>query len=160
MKRVLVMLMIVGSIVGSVATAEAGHRSERTRRTVEFGYYGSHLLYQFGPCLASGGGGCVTVKTRAHERFLTARVSDAQGQAVPVRVVAASGPELNERFYGWFCGETRNPIPVDPGTELEFWVGGDWWPRWWVVPEFDCTPAPATTGRVTVTLFGDRPIRH
>ena len=47
-----------------------------------------------------------------------------------------------------FCGETKNPIPVSPGSQLEFHVGLNNW-----LPSADC-PAHRvkTTGTISVTL--------
>ena len=158
MKRFLLMFMTLGLITGSVATAEATEGSERTERTVEGRYYGAQLLYEYRSCALSGGAGCVTVQTLAHEGSLTAKVTDAHGQPVIVRVVDASTPQdgLTGRseVYGTFCGETTEPIRFEPGTTLEFWVGvGEWWPpTWWIVPS--CQRGAATTGNVSVTLSG------
>jgi hypothetical protein len=161
-KRFLVLFMVVGLMAGAVATAEAKKKPKpkpkpiRIERTVEASYYGPQVLYESRSCAPSGGAGCVTLETRATERSLTANVTDAHGQPVSVYVVDASearcclvGPRA---VYGTFCGKTTEPIRFDPGTTLELWVGGDWWPTWWIVPEVDCSPGIATTGTLSVTL--------
>lgn len=101
----------------------------------------------------------MTIEARPGEESLTARATDAHGQPVPVWVVDASErqDELDgpNRVYGSFCGQTPEPIQFDPGAKLEFWVLGDWWPTWWIVPEMpECFPGVATTGTVSVTLSG------
>jgi hypothetical protein len=159
MKRFLLIFMVLGVVAGPVATADAEQGSLRAKRTVEVSYYGAQLLYQYRSCPLSGGAGCVTIDTRAGEQTLTATVTDAHGKPVSVWVVDASErqDELDgaNRVYGTFCGQTTKPIRFDAGTKLELWVGGEWWPRWWIVPEVpDCFPAAATTGTVTVTLSG------
>lgn len=158
MKRFLIMFMILGLIAGSVAAADAEERFERAERTVEAGYYGAQLLYQYRSCAVSGGAGCVTLDTLPSEDSLTAKVTDAHGQPVSVWVVDAAerqieldGPNL---VYGTFCGQTTEPIRFEPGAQLELWVGGEWWPTW-VVPEVPrCFPGAATTGTISVTLSG------
>ena len=159
MKRFLILLMTLGLVIGSVATAEAEQRFERAERTVEASYYGAQLLYQYRSCPLSGGAGCVTIETLAGEESLTARATDAHHRPVSVWVVDASErqDELDgaNRVYGRFCGYTTEPIRFDPGTKLELWVGGEWWPTWWIIPELPpCFPGAATTGTIQVTFSG------
>ena len=119
-------------------------------------YYGPQLAYEYRSCASSGGAGCVTLETRAYERSLTANVMDAHGQPVSVWVVDASQTPFDldgpEAVYGAFCGKTTQPIRFKPGTRLELWIGGEWWPTWWIVPKLPCSPGIATTGTVQVTL--------
>lgn len=154
MKKYLILFMTLGLATGSVTTAEAEQRD----RTVEVSYYGAQLLYEYRSCDFSGGAGCVTIETSAGERSLTATATDAHGLPVSVWVVDASesrgGLDGLNKFYGSFCGQTTEPIRFDPGTKLEFWVGGEWWPRWWIIPEVECFPGAATTGTIRVTFSG------
>ena len=159
MKRFLISFVILGLMAGSVAAAEA-EESNGGERAVEASYYGPQLLYHFRSCAPSGGAGCVTLETRANERSLTAHAVDAHGQPVSVWVVDAS-QDRDPRHgasavYGTFCGKTTEPIRFDPDTTLELWIGGEWWPTWWIVPKVDCSPGLATTGTVQVTLSGGR----
>lgn len=157
MKRLFMLFVALGLISGSVATAEAGQRSKHAQRTVETSYYGAQLLYQYRSCPVSGGAGCVSLKTLPTESSLTAKVRDAHGQPVSVWVVDASERRFEldgaNFVYGTFCGETTEPIRFKAGAELELWLGGEWWPTWWVVPQMPrCFPGAATTGNVRVTL--------
>ena len=123
-------------------------------RTVEASYYGSQLLYQFRSCSLSGTAGCVSIETLAGEGSLAATATDAHGLPVPVWVVDASHRQDvfgTGEVYGEFCGHTTTDIRFDPGAKLEFWVGGDWHPDWWIVPE-GCLPPAATTGTIRVTF--------
>ncbi len=73
-----------------------------------------------------------------------------------VTIAKASGPAAlypPAVSYGSFCGQTPEPIVVDPRVKLEFWIGY-WWPRWWIIPEVECDPGITTTGTITVTLSG------
>lgn len=157
MKRSLLVLLVLGLIVGLMASAEAGQGFARTERTVQANYYGAQLLYQYRSCVLSGGAGCVVIQTKAGERFLTARATDAHGQPVPVWVVDASErqDELDgaNRVYGTFCGETTEQIRFEPGTKLELWIGGDWW-QWTALQASKCSPTAASTGTIDVTLSG------
>ena len=157
MKRFLVSFIALGLIGGSVSTARAEQKVERTERTVEASYLGAQLLYEYRSC-ALAGAGCVTIETRVGEKALTARVTDAHGQPVSVWVVDASesqgGLDGPSEVYGTFCGHTTKPIRFTPGATLELWVGGEWWPTWWIVPQVKCFPAAATTGTISVTLSG------
>ena len=87
---------------------------------------------------------------------MTAEATDAHGQPVSVWVVDTSegrdGLDGTSEVYGIFCGKTTKPIRFDPGTTLELWIGGHWWPTWWIVPEMGCPSVPGTTGTINVTL--------
>lgn len=146
MKRFLILFMVLGLVVGSVATAEAANKKKPTRheRTVEATYNGPWLPFGNWDCAPSGGRGCVSVTTRAGESYLSAEVTDAHGQPVYVSVWSeyeASG--ASPIFYGSFCGETADPIKFPPGVTLKLWVG--YWPS-------GCGPGMATAGTVSMTL--------
>ena len=150
MKRSLVLLMILGLIAGSVATAEAKKRPRRVERTVEAGYtQGSYPLDD--PYCWRPGGSCVRIEPRKGESFFTATAVDAHG--LPV-LVSAWGPETGQGtqrfYYGSFCGETDEPIAFLPGFDVDLRVelpGGNLSPS--VVA--DC-PMSGTTGTISVTL--------
>lgn len=166
-KRLLIATMASASLVGA---AEA-KGSTGPERHVQASYHGPQIYWphvsegypdpfrrnEFRRCLASGLGGCISLDTGATESSLTARVRDALGKPVSVWVVAAptSSTQLNSRkIYGTFCGQTTQPISFDPGTKVEFWIGSEWWPTWWVYPDLRCNPGPATTGIIDITLSG------
>jgi hypothetical protein len=149
MKRSLVLLMILGLVVGSVATAEAKKRPRRVERTVEDSYATRFVLddaYCWRP-----GGSCVRIEPRKGETFFTATAVDTHGQPV---LVTAWGPETGQGtqrlYYGSFCGETDEPIAFIPGFDVDLRVeypGGNLSPS--VVA--DC-PMFGTTGTISVTL--------
>ncbi len=149
MKQFLIVFVVFGLITAPAEMAEA----DEVTRTVEASYYGPQLLYEFGPCADSGAAGCVTIETDANEGSLPAEVVDAHGKPVSVWVTDGVHP-----IYGTFCGQTTEPILFDPGATLELWIGGEWWPRWWILPKpSTCLPAIATTGTIHVTLNGHIP---
>jgi hypothetical protein len=149
MKRFVIMCMVLGVMVGTLVVAEAQEGFDSSDRTVEASYYGPQVLDQLGICASSGEAGCVTIETFPYERLLVAKVVDAQGFPVTVRVADRS----DGHTYGAFCGETTSPIHFAPGADLELWLGDGWWPRWWLVP-LGCYGYP-TTGTVSVRLSGN-----
>lgn len=159
MKRFLILVIALGLIAGSVATAEAGRKAKkpnRDERTVTGSYktqfvpYGS-LVY--GPCTHPDANACVRIQTEAGESSFTAKVSDAHGQ--PVMVTVTSPGSNTEWFeYGTFCGETKEPISFDPGVDLVFHIG--YWDPYLPTELPNCPPGLGTTGTVSVTL-SDRP---
>lgn len=152
MKRFLILFMVFGLIVGSVATADAGKKAAEMQRTVKATYVGAQLVYEYKSCVHSGRLGCVIIPTRKGEDSLTASVTDSHGQAVAVSVVDAR----SDRVYGTFCGNTTQPIRFHTGNKLELWVGGKWLPTWWPpYPEAPrCLPGMATKGAIRVTFSG------
>ena len=154
MKRSLILLMIVGLIGGSGATAEAkkGQKSTRTERTVEGSYATQFVPFNVW-CERHGGVGCVTIETRKDEAFLTGKAVDAHGQPVLVEVW---GKAPNARpgdwiEYGSFCGETDESIAFDRGADVYLVVGFFWVTD--LAPSLEeCRPMFGTTGTVSVTL--------
>ena len=151
MKRSLILFMVLGLVAGSVATAEAKRpQRKRVERTVE-GSYATQFVPFNVYCYRHNGVGCVEIKTRKDEAFLTAKAVDAHGQPVLVRVWGwGDGPE-HSNDYGSFCGETDEPIAFDRGVDLSLVVGGQ---SHTDLPTqgASCSPGFGTTGTVSVTL--------
>lgn len=140
MKRFLIVFMILGLTVGSLATAEA-KKIKRVERTVE-GSYGPYPAPVTGCNSALEEWTCMTIHTGWSENFFTAKVNDAHGQPVFVEVYAG------DAVVARFCGETAEPVPFQPGSSLRFYVALNLW-----LVSLDC-PAHRikTTGTITVTL--------
>ena len=156
MRRFLITFMALGLVVSAVTATQAkGTKHRPAERTVKLSYHGPQPLYEYRSCSGTGDAGCITLETRPNERVLSAKVADAHGLPTAVWVVDAAedyaGFDGPDKVYGAFCGETKKRIRFPRGTTLELWVGGQWWPTWWIVPELDCS-APGTTGDVQVTL--------
>ena len=155
MKRFLLSFIVLGLVVGSVATAEAKRTKKPTRveRTVE-GNYGP-LPDPLPGCEADTDlWACTTVDAHRTEAVFTAKASDALGLPVFVQVVA------NGRNLGTFCGETTRPMSFDPGANLAFRIEPMpyFWSHWggdWVGP-LDCPYRMSTTGTIRVTLSNMR----
>lgn len=142
MKRFLILLMALGLIVGSVATAEAAKKTRTTRveRTVE-GSYGPPYVAPVTGCKSLlGPWACLSVDTRPTEAFFTAEVTDAHGQPVFVSVISEFAT------LATFCGKTTRPISFNPGAGLEFRIGID-------SGQLECPAASVKTiGTISVTL--------
>lgn len=146
MKRSVILFMILGLILGSVATAESKKKPHKVTRTVE-GTYDSPAIFLYGSCAESDGIGCVSFTSGPNERFVTAEVVDAHGLPVfvLVRDEYMSDPIEGAETYGTFCGKTTEPIAVPPGKNLQFWVGAPF-------AIYGCQPGAGTTGTVTATF--------
>lgn len=150
MKRILIFVMIFGLMFGAISTAEAAKKKKKTKkvtREVE-GSYDAPALVIAGGCAQTGAIGCVSIATGPTEAYITeATVTDAHGQPVFVSIQSDSnGDNQDDTVYGSFCGELTEPISIDPGAELHFWVGGPD-PGW-----AGCPPAEGTSGTITATL--------
>lgn len=130
MKRILVLVMVLGLVVGSTVTADAGKKKKKKTKEPEkierqaTGTYQSTGVVAVGSCAQTDAINCVRIPATTEEEYVTAVVNDDTGQAVPVSVKAdLDGDRRTETLYGVFCGETEEPIKIDPGVEVTFWVG-------------------------------------
>ena len=149
MKRLMIFSIVLAVMAGSVATVEAknGEKPTRVERTVE-GSYATQFVPFNVYCYERGGVGCVEIKTRKHEAFLTAKAVDAHGQPVLVQVWGWGDGPVHTNDYGSFCGETDEPIAFDRGADVYLVVGYDGGGA----PMSECRPGIGTTGTVSVTL--------
>jgi hypothetical protein len=128
MKKILVLFMILGLVIGSVTTAEAGKKKKKKKKPkrVEREAQGTYQApaTAVGNCTQQDGVGCMTIQAGPKEKFLTAAVTDAHGQPVVINVTAdTDGDMFTDANYGTFCGETEEPIEIGPGEAIIFWVG-------------------------------------
>ena len=149
MKRMMVLVMVLGLVIGSAVTADAAKKKKKKEQKVEreaTGTYQSTAVVAVGTCSQMDAINCVRIPAGPEEQYVSAVVHDATGQAVPVAVKAnLDGDTSTETLYGVFCGETEEPIKIDPGVEITFWVGitGD-------NASQGCPPA--TNGSIDVTF--------
>ena len=148
MKRFLVLFLVLGLLMGSIATAEAKKKKPKKVSRVAEGTYDAPSLILVGTCSSSGAVGCVSLITGANEYFVSAEITDQSGQPVYVSIQSdANGDAQDDTSHGSFCGKTDAPISVPPGTDLHFWVG--------VTPDpgiAGCVPGAGTSGKVTATF--------
>ncbi|MEA2452672.1 MAG: hypothetical protein QOG04_1382 [Actinomycetota bacterium] len=148
MKRILVLMMVIGLVFGSLATAEAKKKKVKKITRVAEGTYDAPSLLLVGTCSSSGAVGCVSLISGIGETYVSAEVTDQTGQPVYVSVQAdTDGDNTDDTIFGSFCGKTDAPLSIPEGTDLHFWVG--------VTPDpgiAGCVPAAGTTGKVTATF--------
>lgn len=128
MKRLVVLVMVLGLVIGSAVTADAAKKKKKKKQQkVEreaTGTYQSTGVVAVGTCAQTDAINCVRIPAGPDEQYVSAVVHDSTGQAVPVAVKAdLDGDNRTETLYGVFCGETEEPIKIDPGIEVTFWVG-------------------------------------
>lgn len=144
MKRILIVCMVLGLLIGTVASAEARAQRKRVERTVEASY-GPYPAPVLGCSDPLGPWACIEIATGSNDAFLTAKVTDAHGQPVFVQVTNGGGGTV-----ATFCGETSKPIALDPGAGLRIYLSIPLWP---LELHLDC-PAHRikTTGTISLTL--------
>lgn len=150
MKKSMTLLLVLG-LIASMAVAPAhAKKKKRTEREAQGTY--SAPATAVGSCTQTDGIGCMTIASGLKEKFLTATVTDMHGQPVSISVDAdLDGDNSTETHYGSFCGETAEPIAIDPGVALVFWVG-----RPDVAATDGCAPGIATQGTLDV-IFSNLP---
>ena len=151
MKKVLSVALVIGLLAGAYAMpADAKKKKKKVvkvTREVQGTYAAPATVV--GNCTQTDGIGCMTIPSGSEERFLTAKVTDSSGQPVLVSVDAdLDGDAQSETNYGTFCGETTEPIEIDPGAQIIFWVSA-------VTDAADragCPPGQGTSGTLDVTF--------
>lgn len=141
MKRFLLVFLVLGLGVGSLTTANAADKPARAQRTVT-GSYGPYPAPVTGCNSPLGAFACMIVHARPNERLFVAEVKDAHG--LPVYVDVYSGHER----VGEFCGKTRKPIAVRPGSDLRIHVGLPLWGVRFACPQHSVK----SIGTISVTL--------
>ena len=150
MRKSIVVLLILG-LVASLAVAPAQAKKKKAKtRAVEYTYQAPSpgISGVVGACMTVAGvegTACQDFPTMANESFVKVVVEDATGLPTNFDVAQdLDGPEvpgLNIVASG--CGESAEPIPVEPGLAVRVTVvalGGP-----------DC-PGVATTGTVQATF--------
>ena len=153
MKKTFVMLLVLGLIAGMMsAPVDAKKKKKKKKKVVKIERVaqGTYIApaTAAGNCTQTDGVGCMTIQAGATESYLTAKITDTHGQPVAVAIKAdLDGDMQSETLYGTFCGETAEPIKIDPGAEIIFWIG--------ITPDtaaLGCAPGEATQGTLDVTF--------
>lgn len=153
MRRIVALTMILGLILGAVATAEAGKkrkpkRTTRVMREVEVTYDGPAVgvgAAGVGACFVALNS-CGNVAIGPDDRFMEVEVTDASGTAVQLDLgqdtdEATVGTEVD---LGTICGASNEPIAIQaPGVPITTFP--------WAFGSPDC-PGVATTGTIKFTF--------
>jgi hypothetical protein len=151
MKKSIIVLLVMGLVASMALAVPAQAKKKKVKKVVRTatGTYQAPSLIAVGTCTSTDAVGCVVLPTASNESYITsAKVTDQTGQPVYVSVQAdTNGDAQDDAIYGSFCGELTEPLQIDPGTQLHFWVG--------VTPDpgiVGCVPGAATSGTVDATF--------
>lgn len=156
MKKLISVALSIGLLAGAYALpAEAGKRKKKKPVKITREAQGTYAAPAtvIGNCTQTDGIGCMTIPSGSNEEYITAKVTDQTGLPVLVSVDAdLDGDATSETHYGSFCGETTEPIKIDPGVQLIFWVSAvtD------APNRTGCAPGQGTTGTLDV-VFSNLP---
>ena len=132
MKRILVLMMVLGLVFGSIAAADAGKKKKKkappapvkVERVVEVTYDHPGI----GATAAGLGGGYpvsfpdpMDIPVTADELYVKVEIIDASGQKVAGSIGQGDvdGNGVNDDLYGQFCGSHEEPIPLAaPGSPI------------------------------------------
>lgn len=131
--RRLVVIGLVVALALSAFGAEAGaakkkkkkKKPKKIERVVEFEYVcPCPGFIQLGSLTGGDpnlGGGPVAVG--AKEVFLTGVAEDLSGTAITVNINQDTDGDGFNDAVGLFCGETEEPMPINPGLEMRVFIG-------------------------------------
>ena len=155
MKKTITVVLTIGLVAASLAMpAEAAKKKKKkaakpvkVERQAQGTYQAPATVV--GNCTQTDGIGCMTIATGSGETFITAaKITDSTGQPVVVSVAAdLDGDIQTETQYGTFCGELTEPLQIDPGASIVFWVG-----RAVDAATTGCAPGVGTSGTLDVTF--------
>ena len=141
MKRFLVLFLVLGLLMGSIATAEAKKKKPKKPyvRIVE-GTYDNPAPGVGGVVTLNGAGGTLEVPTAVNEAYMSVEITDASGQATYFGIAAEGS------IIAGGCGKTEAPLAITPGMAHNITVT--------MGPglEDPTCAGVATTGTIKVTL--------
>jgi len=153
MRKAIAVALSLGLLAGALAMpAEAGRKKKKRKKPVKVerevqGTYAAPATV-VGSCTQTDGIGCIGIANGPGEKYVTATITDSHGQPVAVSIAAdLDGDIQTETTYGSFCGETTEPIEVDEGVQLIFWIG-----RAADAVALACAPGIGTQGTLDVVL--------
>ena len=141
MRKLLVVAVVSGLLVSSVASAEAGKKKapKKTTRVAEASYVAPAYFY-WAPTGDNIGG--AVFPTGAGESYVSIEISDSAGMDVSAAV--GQDPEGDNTVSTTsFCTSTEEPVPIEPGLEVTVFV--------YVGPCTSPSPAPAFASQGTIT---------
>ena len=146
MKRYLAVLLTLGLIAGLMGVpAEAARRKKKkaTVRVLEVAY--SQPAIGVGG-VGGGCSGCPGVATASNETFAIVQITDDLSPSGYVTLNYDSDGDGIQDLGPGICGETPEPIAVEPSTAYTAWP--------WIAG-IDCPGASSTSGTIRVLLSSD-----
>lgn len=156
MKRILILMMVIGLIFGSIATADAKKKKKkappapaRIERVVEIKYdHPSASVAPVGGFPTNWPEGGTEIPLGADDIYIKIEVTDQAGQKVSGFISQGDldGNGVNDDGYANFCGAHPEPVPLSaPGQTIigVYLASGVC---------ADGTPSVMTTGTIKVTL--------
>ena len=127
--RRIVVAALVGSLVGSVAAAQAADAGTKRHVRIVKGTYATPSIGVAGEggggnCGQDGSFGCVEFPIKATEHHVKLSITDSSGQAVYASAAQSntSGTVTQTTPIGDFCGKTTSALAVSPGWTLTIYV--------------------------------------
>lgn len=125
MKRLIAVGLVMGLMFGMVASAEAGKKKKapkKTTREAESVYDTPAIGHPDVIVGCSGSTGCASFAIGPTERFIMLEITDSAG----LPVYGSASQDLDGDNFGDvgfnFCGKTEEPMPVEPGFELNIFI--------------------------------------
>ena len=143
MKRILVLIMVIGLVIGSVATADAAKKKKKkprkppaieepvkVERVVEVKYScpcgistpAAKRGFWLGPAGTRFGGD--TLPTGSEDLYVKVEIRDDRGGAVYADIAQDTDSDnIAETAVGSVCGSGADPMAVPaPGTDIDFFI--------------------------------------
>ncbi|HWC14693.1 MAG TPA: hypothetical protein VG929_08860 [Actinomycetota bacterium] len=152
MKKIVVLLMVVGLVAGSIATAEAGKKKKKKPARVERVAESKYEAPAIGAPSAVGvcfrpTNSCGDIATGAGEVWVRIDIKDASGTATAFTFGQDTDPNTpgTETIFGDFCGTTGDDlVQIQEGLPLVVFP--------WAFGDVLCPGAFGTQGTITATL--------
>lgn len=113
MKRILILMMVMGLVFGSIAVADAKKKKKKASapyvRVLE-GTYDNPAPGIGGVVTLNGAGGTMEVPTASNESYMSVEIIDDSGQN------AYFGIAADGTIIGGGCGKTEAPFAITPGV--------------------------------------------
>lgn len=145
MKRLFVLLLVMGLIVGGLTTAEAAKKKKKKPKRVE-----RELEYRYDqPAIGSPGLTGVTlnpsIATGPEEYFMTVEQTDDVSPSPSVRFSwDTDGDGRNDTGFTICGGKTEEPVEIPGGVELGVFT--------YILPGPQCPNGFSTTGTLKITF--------
>ena len=129
MKRLVVVVMVVGLIVGALGVEASAKKKKKKKKPapvvrverVESAEYSApgfvEPVENYSANVCAGPVGCLSFLAQAADRYVSIAVTDKSGTPSPVKVAIGDGDATV------YCGKTDAPIKLSAGAEVYVTVG-------------------------------------